>query len=316
MSRHQFSHRKAEHTSSARANGFNKQAVQQFFILLKEVMDQYKFTPDKIFNVDETNISIVPKSSPKIIAKKGRRHVGGLTAGERGEGITAEICMSAAGSFMPPMLIFPQVKENLNFLKDALAGAWAEFHKTGYMQTDIFTRWFKKFVEFSQAKPDNPVLLLLDGHATHVKNLEVIDFARENGVHILCFPPHCTHKMQPLDVGFNGPLNICFGKEVSAFQRQGNKVTMRNLFSIFGKAFIQAAKMETAINSFRRCGISPFNSGIFAEADFAPSRDSSFSTTSSALLNSNNAGKIELTCNCFSNLFQKTLKNCMILFQF
>ena len=77
--------------------------------------------------------------------------------------------MLAAGAFMPAMLIFPRVKENLEFMQDAPSGAWAEFHKTGYMQSDIFTKWFKKFVEFSHATPENPVLLLLDGHATHVK---------------------------------------------------------------------------------------------------------------------------------------------------
>ena len=287
MSRHKFSHRKAEHTSSARANGFNKENVKEFFHLLKELMDEYNFTPDRIFNVDETGISIVPKTSPKIIARKGRRQVGGLTAGERGENVTAEICMSAAGTYMPPMLIFPRVKENQELLNDAPPGAWGEFHKSGYMQTDIFTKWFEKFVQFSKATPENKVLLLLDGHVTHVRNLKVIDMAKENGVEILCFPPHCTHKMQPLDVGFNGPLNILFGKEVSAFQRQGNRVTLRNLFSIFGKAFIQAAKMETAINAFRRCGIYPYNSEIFPESDFSASKYAVPSSSS----NSNNAGK-------------------------
>lgn len=279
MTRHDLSHRKAEHTSSARANGFNKEAVQQFFKLLKDLFDKYQFTPDRIYNVDETGVSIVPKTSPRIIAKKGRRQVGGLTAGERGENVTAEICMSASGIFMPPLLIFPRVKENLELLHGAPPGAWAEYHKTGYMQTDIFTRWFEKFIEFAHATPENPVLLLLDGHVTHVKNLKVIELAKNHGVEILCFPPHCTHKMQPLDVGFNGSLNINFGKEVNSFQRQGNRVTLKNLYSIFGKAFLQSAKMDTAINSFRRCGIYPYNPEVFPDSDFtaksAVSTDSS-----------------------------------------
>lgn len=255
MSRHEMSLRKAEHTSSSRAYGFNKQAVQEFFVLLKKLLDEYNFTPDRIYNVDETGVSIVPKSSPKLVARRGRRQVGGLTAGERGENVTAEICMSASGVFMPPMLISPRVKENLELLHGAPPGAWAEYHKSGYMY----------------ATPANPVLLLLDGHATHIRNLKVIELAKSNGVEILCFPPHCTHKMQPLDVGFNGPLNINFGREVSNFQRQGNRVTLKNLFSIFGKAFLESAKMETAINAFRRCGIYHFNSEIFPDTEFAAS---------------------------------------------
>ncbi|XP_016845893.1 uncharacterized protein LOC107982227 [Nasonia vitripennis] len=272
LKRHDLSFRKSEHTSAARAHGFNQEAVKEFYTLLKKLLDEHNFAPEKIFNVDETSVSVVPKSSPKVIARRGRGQVGGLTAAERGETVTAEVCMSAAGMFMPLLLIFPRVKVNQEFLNDAPPGAWAEFHKTGYMQTEIFARWFKKFIEFSHAKPEDPVLLLLDGHASHVKNLEVIEMAKEHGVKILCFPPHCTHKMQPLDVGFMGPLSITFGKKVSALQRQGMQMTMRNIFSVFGKAFLEAAKMDTAVNSFKRCGIVPFNPNIFKESDFVTAK--------------------------------------------
>lgn len=286
MKRHDLSIRTAEHTSAARANGFNQEAVKEFFTLLEKLLETHKFTADRIYNVDETGISVVPKTSPKVLDKRGKRQVGGKTVAERGETVTAEMCMSAGGVFMPPMLIFPRVKENPKLLHDAPPGAWAEFHKTGYMQTDIFTRWFEKFITFSHAKPDNPVLLLLDGHVTHVKNIKVIELARENGVVILYFPPHCTHKMQPLDVGFMAPFNSCFGKEIATMQQQHVAVNLQNLFSIFGKAFLKAAKMETAINSFKKCGIYPFNPNVFSESDFAASKRDDSTPPST-----NNSGK-------------------------
>lgn len=83
---------------------------------------------------------MVPKSSSYVVSLRGRRQVGSLTAAERGETVSAEICMSASGKFMPPLLIFPRVKENLEFLAGAPSGAKAKFHKSGYMNTDIFTR--------------------------------------------------------------------------------------------------------------------------------------------------------------------------------
>lgn len=261
--------RKAEHTSAARAGGFEEKAVKDFYILLERVLNEHNFSPNRIYNVDKTSALAVPKSSSKVIAKKGRKQVGGLTAAEQGETVTAEICMSAGRSFMPLMLIFPCVKTNSNFLKDALPGGWAKFHKTGYMQSDLFAKWFSKFVEFSKATPEDPVLLLLDSHTSHIKNLQVIDLANKNEVKILCFPPHCTHKMQPLDVGFMGLLSSIYGKKVSALQRQGVNMSIRNIFSVFGRAFLEAAKMETAINSFKKCGIVPFNPNIFTESDFA-----------------------------------------------
>ncbi|KAL7297743.1 hypothetical protein TKK_0008778 [Trichogramma kaykai] len=123
------------------------------------------------------------------------------------------------------------------------------YHKTEYMQTDIFTRWFRKYIEFSHATKDAPVFLIWDGHSTHIRNVEVIELARENVVVILCFPSHCTHEMQPLDVGFNGPLNMYFGKHVASFR-------------------VATAKMSTAVNSFEKCGIFPFNLCAF-DGDFA-----------------------------------------------
>ena len=139
--------------SKQRAFGFNETSVSQFFGLLEELMEEYNFEPNNIYNVDETGISVVPKSGSRVIAMKGRRQVGGLTATERGENITAEICMSASGNFMPPMLIFPRVKENPDFLEDAPPSCWAEFHKSGWIQEEIFTKWFMKFIDF--AHPTN-----------------------------------------------------------------------------------------------------------------------------------------------------------------
>lgn len=45
------------------------------------------------------------------------------------------------------------------------------------------------------------------------KTLEAIEAARRHGVILLCFPPHCTHKMQPLDVTFFGPLKRFYKEE-------------------------------------------------------------------------------------------------------
>ncbi|XP_032455647.1 uncharacterized protein LOC116738583 [Nasonia vitripennis] len=216
-----------------------------FFTLLQSLMDKFNFKAENIYNVDETDISIVPKSCSRVVARTGHKQVGGKTAAERGETVTAEICMSAAGAFMPPMLIFPRVKENKELLEGAPAGAWAEFHKSGWIQVYIYTRWFRRFINYSHASKDNPVLLLLDGHVSHVKNLEVIELAMEHGVEIICFPPHCAHRMQPLDVGFMKPISHYYTEEVNAFQRTGERVTLKNLFLLFAKAFMNAGKIDT-----------------------------------------------------------------------
>ena len=61
--------RQPESTSLARATGFNKVQVDRIFQLLRKIISDCNIAPDKIFNMDETGISTVQKSS-KIVAQK------------------------------------------------------------------------------------------------------------------------------------------------------------------------------------------------------------------------------------------------------
>lgn len=262
--------RKPEATSAARAMGFNKVAVDSFFKLLTETVHSNNLTASQIFNCDETGMTTVPKTLAKVIASKGKRQVGSLTSAERGQTVTMEICMCADGRYMPPMFIFPRKRLKPELMDDAAPGAWAECHSSGWIQSDIFSRWMERFITFSNATLQKKVLLLLDGYATHTKNLEVIDLAKKNGVIMLCFPPHCTHRLQPLDVSFMKPLSTFYSAEIQKWLRShpGRVVTSFQTAKLASNAFIKAATMQTAISGFRTTGIWPVDPFVFTEVDF------------------------------------------------
>lgn len=264
--------RKPESTSGARAMGFNRVAVSQFFRLLLETVDQYKLVGDRIYNCDETGLTVNPKGHTRILALKGKRQVGTLTSAERGETITAEICFSAAGSYMPPMLIFPRKRKQQSFELGLPPGSVVEVSDSGWITTELFLNWFKLFVNYSKATKENPVLLLLDGHATHTKNIDLILHARENGVILLCFPPHTSHRLQPLDVSFMKPLSTFYEHEARTWLRSnpGKVITIFQISTLFGGAFLNAATMKTAINGFRKTGIFPPDENVFTDVDFLP----------------------------------------------
>jgi len=80
------------------------------------------------------------------------------------------------------------------------------FNESGWMTGDVFKDYLHNFIEFVRPSTAKPVLLILDVHASHTKNLGVIDLASSNGVIMLSLPPHTTHRLQPLDVGFLNPF--------------------------------------------------------------------------------------------------------------
>ncbi|KAL7302687.1 hypothetical protein TKK_0004742 [Trichogramma kaykai] len=190
MSRHRtFSIRKPEPTSSLRFTAFNKDTVSDFFDLLNKLYDKYNFPNTNVYNVDEAGVTCNPKSHAKVVSVMGKKQVGTRTSAERGKTVTTCICCSAAGVFMPPLLIFPRKTVNQLYLEGAPAGATAEFNGIGWMDEAVFCRWMKKFIEFSHASKENPVLLVLDNHSTHAKNVEAIQLAIDNGVVMLSLPP-------------------------------------------------------------------------------------------------------------------------------
>jgi len=63
----------------------------------------------------------------------------------------------------------------------------------------------RSFSSLGKPLADDPVLLIVDGHYSYTKNLDVVDKAREHSVVIFSLPPHSVHKMQPLHAGLMKP---------------------------------------------------------------------------------------------------------------
>lgn len=268
LKRNGISVRKPEATSVNRITAFNKEEVQLFYRLLGDLMDKYKFTPNNIYNCDETGISTV-QDPGKILAPKGMKRVGSITSWERGKNITLLCAMSAAGGFVPPMFIFPRKRMTPQLEKDGPAGAIYKCSDNGWINEHLFFEWLQHFAMYTKPSSQAPVLLILDNHASHT-SLMIYDFCKQNNIHMLSLPPHTSHRMQPLDLTFFGPLKAVYKKECDLFlkNRLAEKITPYDVAAILNRAYSTVASINKGESGFRASGIVPYNPNIFSEEDF------------------------------------------------
>ena len=112
----------------------------------------------------------------------------------------------------------------------------------------------------THASKTNEQLIVIDGHHSH-KTLEAINFCRDNGIHLITLPPHCTHKMQPLDCTFFKPLKVGYNTAASNWMlsHQGRRISFFEMAGIFATAYNFTANIDKAINGFRCSGLYPIN---------------------------------------------------------
>ena len=263
---------KAEGMNMARLCGFNRQQVDRFFSVYKDLIDSDSYTPMRVWNADETGISCV-QSPGYVVATKGSRDVARVISAERGKNVTVLCAQNAAGIYVPPMFIFPRQRMAEGLMNNAPPGSIAHCSASGWADSDSFLKWLQHFVSVAKPLPQEKHIIILDGHHSH-KSLAAIEYARENGIEMITLPPHLTHKMQPLDKAFFFPLKTAYNKACNAWMssNKGKRISMYQIAELFGSAYNSCATVEKAVNGFRACGLWPFNDSVFGDDAFVASQ--------------------------------------------
>ena len=112
-------------------------------------------------------------------------------------------CVHAAGMALLPAFIFPRVRFTCQMLRGAPAGSPGLANSSDWMKQDIFPQVLKHFIDNMSVSKDQPGVFIMDNHYSHI-TFEAVELAKEHGLSLLTRPPHCSHKLQPLDVGVFG----------------------------------------------------------------------------------------------------------------
>jgi len=264
--------REPEATSICRAIGFNKVQVDKFFRIWRALLDEIgEIDGLRMWNMDESGLTVVHKPA-RIIAQKGQKQVGKITSGERGSTVTIMCSMNAQGRHLPPFMIFPRKNMNDHLLVGSPSGTVGVATDSGWTDNTVFLKWLQHFVEHVKPTITKKVVLFIDGHTSH-KTFAAVEFARANGIEMVSFPPHTTHKLQPLDKCYFGPLKQYYRGECDKWMvnHAGKRIGFYEIAALFGEAFSKASTIDKGLCGFASCGLWPFNPDVFSDLDFVPS---------------------------------------------
>lgn len=270
--RHNLSIKKPQSVEYARKKCLDPFIIRNYFDILKKQLDDLSLhdKPRQIWNLDETSFSLDP-SKTKIVGKRGAPS-SRTTAGSGRENTTVLMAVSADGFKAPPLIVF----KAKNMWDDWVAPRTDEFPGTsyavtanGWMESQLFLNYFEKIL-LEVLGPDRPILLIYDGHVSHVDD-RLIKVARDNRVTILKLPPHSSHILQPLDLSVFKSLKVKWDQTLVHWQRhnEGRKLPKKKFSSLVGQIW-KETEPDIIRNGFKKGGIHPFDSNVVTKDKYDP----------------------------------------------
>ena len=262
--------RQAEKLNFARGQKMNRSTVGEYIGLLTERMTELGITdkPERVFNADESGVQLTMGKAPRVIACKGDKRVYQQVPAEKAETVSIMVAGNALGSYITPMVVYKGARMQPQYGVNLPAGSKVAVSESGYFNSSLFVQWLDHFDRF---KPSGKVLLVVDGHRSHVSE-DVADKADELEVELLCLPSNTTHELQPLDRTFFGPFKHFFNEEFQTHLRTHPGQSLRkgsSFESVLSPAFSRAAKPSNLVNGFRSTGLFPPSIAAIDDEAFA-----------------------------------------------
>ncbi|CAM4985759.1 unnamed protein product [Rotaria socialis] len=254
--------KKQEKLERARAEAFTEQNRSGWFKTLKDVLIKHDLfdKPNQIFNADESGFSDKTKGQ-WVIVNSSCRHAFESNGGTGKDYRTALICIAAGGQVLPPLLIYAGKHLINTWCRGGLEGAHYGVTKKGWINTYMYEYWLENLFIPSTSHLKRPLLLIIDGHASHI-SLKIVNLLKANQIICLMLPSHSTHALQPLDVVVFNSVKHDWSKLVKNHLREGNKSIKNSDFArLIKNLFIAKAAFSPTriVSSFARAGVSPFD---------------------------------------------------------
>ncbi|KAJ3453706.1 hypothetical protein MRS44_017953 [Fusarium solani] len=236
--------------------------IRKWFKLVENTIAKYGIDLADIYNFDEVGFMMGVIANGMVVTGTERRERPKLVQPGSREWITVIQAINAEGWAIPPFIIGAGQYHLANWYRDSnLPDDWAiATSPNGWTDNELGLEWLKHFDRYTKTRSVGRYrLLILDGHESH-HSLEFEKYCQANKIVTLFMPPHSSHLLQPLDVGYFSLLKRAYGREIEHLMRCSiTHVSKTEFFPAFYAAF-QATMTEKNIKAaFRGAGIIPLD---------------------------------------------------------
>lgn len=235
--------------------------ISRWFSVFRTQFDEQNYELENIYNMDETGFAVGTTQSTRIIVDSTQKSSWKITPGKQ-EWITAIECVNAAGGSLSPMVIFKAKNTNSGWIPENTPANWRfSTSNSGWTSNSHGFEWLQTVFEpeSRQKSKDKPRLLIADGHASHI-TANMIALCMENNIDLLILPPHCSHLLQPLDVGVFGPMKKYHAYETDRLLRAGiNRFQRSEWVTLYQVIRAKALSPENIRSGWRGAGLVPFS---------------------------------------------------------
>ena len=182
-------------------------------------------------------------------------------------------CGNASGYAVPPFFIFCGKRLLPELLAGASPGVSAAMSDSGWSNSVIFREDYltKHLIKFLPDRQKHPVLLILDGHKSHV-SVGLAEWAKSENIILFVLPAHTSHILQPLDVSCYGPLQRIYDNICHKYTRESaSTITRYNICDLACRAYGKAMCPANLQAAFRKTGIYPLQTDVIPAEYLKPS---------------------------------------------
>ena len=208
--------------------------------------------PHQIFNVDEVGVQLAERSINLIT---GCEYLNKNMV-QTSIHVTLVLCTSPGqgGVYLLPHFLFQNADLSDQNLFCRTVNCTGDYNSTGYQDDHTWSCWMSLFIiwknhwlQTNGFGPKDLVLLLLDGHYSHL-NHEVLFTATMNHMVIVCMLAHVTHLVQPNDKSVNKRFKQNLDEELAKMASNALAVQNYDIACLCEKA-LECSNMKGAIIS-------------------------------------------------------------------